>query len=394
MMEKVLILDTTLRDGDQAAGAALCPNDKLELALQLERLKVDIIEAGFPAASETELANMRKIAGVIKGCVVSAFARGKSRDIELAGEAVSKASSPRIEVAVPVSDIHVIRQLGKSRAYALEMTRESVRQARKLVSDVAWIGVDSTRADRAYLAQHMEAAIAAGASTVAIADTVGFATPPEMDALVRYLLGNVEGIHKNTLAVHCHDDLGLATANTLAALQAGAREVQCTINGLGERAGNAALEEIVMAVNVRQGMYPFALGVDTTELVATSHMAARMSGFAVSPNKAVVGSNAFAHGSGMHQDALLKASETYQIMDPTLVGSGGQSLVIDPHSGRHGLRQKLFELGYPLESKALEQVFRLAKEQTIGRKTLSNEELQAIAQQCMHQNDNSNGAQS
>lgn len=394
MMERALILDTNLRDGDQAAGAALCPNDKLELALQLERLKVDVIEVGFPAASETELANARKIAGVIKDCVVSAFARGKSRDIELAVEAVSKASSPRIEVAVPVSDIHVIGQLGKSRADALEMTRESVRQARKLVSDVAWIGVDSTRADRGYLARHMEAAIDAGASTVAIADTVGFTTPPEMDALVRYLLDNVEGIHKATLAVHCHDDLGLATANTLAALQAGVREAQCTINGLGERAGNTSLEEIVMAVNVRKGVYPFDLRIDTRELVATSHMVARMSGFAVPPNKAVVGSNAFSHGSGMHQDALLKATETYQIMDPTLVGSGGQSFVIGPHSGRHGLRQKLFELGYPMENKALEQAFRLAKEQTISQKTLSNEELQLIAHQCMSQNNSGKGMQS
>jgi len=394
MAERVIILDTTLRDGDQAAGAAFTPNEKLQLALQLQRLKVDVIEAGFPAASEAEFLNVRRIAEEIKDSAVCAFARSNIRDIQLAGEAICKAVSPRIEVAVPVSDIHITCQLRKSHSDILEMTREAVHQARKFVSDVAWIGVDSTRADRGYLARHMEAAIDAGAATVAIADTVGFATPPEIDALVRYLLANVEGIHKATLAIHCHDDLGMATANTLVALQAGAREVQCTVNGLGERAGNAALEEIVMAVNVRNGIYPFVLGVNTRELVATSQMVMRMSGFAVSPNKAVVGINAFAHGSGMHQDALLKAAETYQIMDPTLVGRSGQSLVIGPHSGRHGLKQKLLELGYPLEGNSLEQAFRLVREQTVSRKLLGDEELRSIALQSLSQNGVTTGMQS
>ncbi len=378
-MDRIRILDTTLRDGDQAAGAAVRPQDKIELALQLERLKVDVIEAGFPAASEGELASVREIAAKIKDCVVSAFARGTRWDIECAGEAVAKARAPRIEVAVPVSDLHIERQLGKSRDDALEMTKESVRLARNLVADVQWIGVDSTRADRDYLARHMEAAIAAGASTVSIADTVGFITPPEMDSLVRHLVGTVEGMHKAVLSVHCHDDLGLATANTLVALLAGAREAQCTMNGLGERAGNAALEEIVMAMTVRRDRYPFLIGVDTRELAGSSRMVERVSGFNVSPNKAVVGSNAFSHGSGMHQDALLKAAETYQIIDPSLIGDFGQRIVIGPHSGRHGLKHKLLTLGCDLHGEHLDRAFDMVKDLAKGRKTLSDDELLAIA---------------
>lgn len=392
-MHPVRILDTTLRDGDQAAGAALKPHEKKVLARQLERLGVDVIEAGFPAASDAELHAVREIAKVITNCTVSAFARGARRDIERAGEAVAGARAPRIEVAVPVSDLHIERQLGKTREQVLEMTRESVRLARTLVGDVQWIGVDSTRADRDYLARHMEAAIAAGASTVSIADTVGFATPPEMDALVRHLVENVAGMDRAVLAVHCHDDLGLATANTLAALLAGAREAQCTVNGLGERAGNAALEEIVMAVTVRRGVYPFTLGVDTRELAATSRMVAEMSGFVVPPNKAVVGGNAFTHGSGMHQDALLKAAETYQIMDPSLVGGGEQRILIGPHSGRHGLRHKLCELGCGLEGEALERAFCLVKELAVGRKALTDEELREVARQCLLNGNTTEGGQ-
>ncbi len=392
-MDRVLILDTTLRDGDQAAGAALKPHEKKLLARQLEKLGVDVIEAGFPAASDAELRTVSEIAKVITECTVSAFARGAKRDIERAGEAVARARAPRIEVAVPVSDLHIERQLGKTREQVLEMTRESVRLARQFAPDVQWIGVDSTRADREYLARHMETALAAGASTVSIADTVGFATPPEMDALVRYLLEEVEGMGKAVLAVHCHDDLGLATANTLAALLAGAREAQCTVNGLGERAGNAALEEIVMAATVRKAVYPFQLGVDTRELAATSRMVAEMSGFVVPPNKAVVGGNAFAHGSGMHQDALLKAAETYQLIDPELIGQAGQRIVIGPHSGRHGLRHKLCDLGCGLEGEALERAFCLVKELAVGRKTLSDEELREIARQCLLNGGNGEGGQ-
>ncbi|MEW5772900.1 MAG: 2-isopropylmalate synthase [Thermodesulfobacteriota bacterium] len=392
-MDTVRILDTTLRDGDQAAGAALRPQEKKVLARQLERLGVDVIEAGFPAASDAEMMAVQDIARVIKECVVSAFARGARRDIEQAGAAVAKACAPRIEVAVPVSDLHIERQLGKNREQVLEMTRESVRLARKLVGDVQWIGVDSTRADRDYLARHMEAAIAAGASTVSIADTVGFATPAEMDALVRHLLAEVEGMERAVLAVHCHDDLGLATANTLAALLAGAREAQCTVNGLGERAGNAALEELVMAITVRRGVYPFALGVDTRELAATSRMVAEMSGFVVPPNKAVVGSNAFTHGSGMHQDALLKAAETYQIMDPEMVGGGAQRILIGPHSGRRGLRHKLRDLGCGLEGEPLERAFHLVKELAVGRKSLSDDELREVARQCLQNGEIGEGGQ-
>jgi 2-isopropylmalate synthase len=237
----------------------------------------------------------------------------------------------------------------------------------------------------------MEAAIAAGASTVSIADTVGFITPPEMEALVRHLIYTVEGMHKSVLSVHCHDDLGLATANTLTALLAGAREAQCTVNGLGERAGNAPLEEIVMAMTVRRDRYPFLLDVDTRELAETSHMVARMSGFDVSPNKAVVGSNAFSHGSGMHQDALLKAAETYQIIDPALVGDPGQRIVIGPHSGRHGLKHKLLTLGRSLDEKGLDRAFVMVKELARGRKTLNDDELLAIALECQDRHGNSRG---
>lgn len=377
-MDKVLILDTTLRDGDQAAGAALKPQEKRLIARQLERLGVDVIEAGFPAASDAELRTVSEIAAEIKDCAVSAFARAAERDIRRAGEAVQGARAPRIEVAIPVSDIHMQRQLGKTREQILEMTAASVRLARTLVDDVQWIGVDSTRADWEFLARAMETAIAAGASTVSVADTVGFATPPEMHALVAFLRDNVAGMDRAALAVHCHDDLGLATANSLAALLAGAREVQCTVNGLGERAGNAALEEIVMAVTVRGAVYPFKIGVDTRELLATSRMVREMSGFAVPPNKAVVGENAFTHGSGMHQDALLKAAETYQIFDPAAVGAAAQRIVIGPHSGRRGLRHALGALGFAVEGAALEAAFTLVKELAVGRKTLTDEELAAI----------------
>lgn len=380
-MEHLTILDTTLRDGDQAAGAALKPQEKLLIARQLERLKVDVIEAGFPAVSETELRAVREISRSVLDCRVSAFARAVTWDIERAGEAVRDAQAPRVEVAIPVSDLHMERQLGKTREQVLQITREGVGLARRFVDDVQWIGVDSTRADWEFLARVMGEAIAAGASTVSIADTVGFATPPEIHALVTYLKSNVEGMDRAVLSVHCHDDLGLATANSLAALLAGAREVQCTINGLGERAGNAALEEIVMAILVRRTVYPFELRVDTQELMAASNVVREMSGFEVPPNKAIVGSNASAHGSGMHQDALLKYAETYQIYDPSMVGADSSRIVIGPHSGRHGLRHKLRSLGFRVEGEALDTAFSVVKDLSISRKMLSDEELISLGRQ-------------
>ncbi len=379
-MEYVKILDTTLRDGDQAAGVAFTPAQKVAIAEKLEVLKVDIMEVGFPSASELEFSTVKTIAGFIRDCTVSVFARGLLADIERAADAVSAAARARVEVAVPVSDFHIKGQMGSCRDDALEMTRMAVRAARNLVPDVQWIGVDATRADPDYLARHAEAAIEAGASTVTIADTVGFAGPSEIEALIRNLLDRVPGFEKCTLSIHCHDDLGLATANTLAALLAGAREAQCTINGLGERAGNAALEEVVLAASVRSDLYPFQFGIDTTKLVKTSAIVAELSGFGVAPNKAVVGGNAFAHGSGLHQDGLLKCPDTYQLYSPELIGRIGQEIVIGPHSGRRGLRFKLDALGFEFDDTELDLVLAAVKSRSEGGcKRFKDADLAAIA---------------
>ena len=379
-MDYVKILDTTLRDGDQAAGVAFIPAQKLAIAEQLDGLGVDILEVGFPAASSTEFASVRSISSQIREKTVSAFARGIRSDIELAAEALRPAQAPRIEVAVPVSDIHISGQLGKNRMDALDMTRNAVRIARNLIGDVQWIGVDATRADRTYLAQHMEAAIAEGASTVTIADTVGYTSPVEIDRLVRYLKAEISGAERALISVHCHDDLGLATANTLAALCAGAREAQCTVNGVGERAGNAALEEIVMAAKTRPEIFSFEFGIDATRLTSVSRTVERMSGFVIPPNKPIVGSNVFSHGSGLHQDALLKDVDTYQLFHPEVVGGDKQEFVIGPHSGRNGLRFKLEELGIHLEERLLDDAITAVKAMSLGRKNLTDDDLAAIVQ--------------
>lgn len=380
-MDNLIILDTTLRDGEQAAGAAMKPEDKILIAEQLERLRVDVIEAGFPAASAGEAKVVGEIAGRIKDCRVSAFCRGVVRDIELAGEALKGAGAGRIEVALPVSDIQR-EKMNKSRDQILELTEKSVALARKYVSDVQWIGTDCTRADYEFLRLAFERAIKAGAKTVSVADTVGYATPEEITRLIKYLVGNVSGMEKVTLSIHCHDDLGLATANTLAAVNAGAREAQCTVNGLGERAGNAALEEIVMATKVRKDIYPYDCRVNTREFVATSRLVSRASGFFVPPNKSVVGTNAFNHGSGIHQDAILKSPDTYEIISPESVGAV-RGITIGPHSGRHGLRHKMESLGFNLSSEQIDRMFVAVKETAVGRKSIDDDELRALGLRVM-----------
>jgi 2-isopropylmalate synthase len=377
-VEKLIILDTTLRDGEQAAGAAMTAQQKMEIALQLERLGVDVIEAGFPAASIAEKKVVSEIAGRIKDSKIAVFSRCTKKDIEEAGESLRNAQSNRIQVAVPISDIHIKHKMMKSRENVLEITRDSVAYTSKFCEDPAWIGIDSMRSDFDFMCQVVETAINSGAKTVSLADTVGIATPGDIIKRITYLFEKVPSLDKSVLSIHCHDDLGLSLANSLAAVESGAREVQCTLNGLGDRAGNTPLEELVMAVKVRQDCYPYSIGVDTTQLKSTSQLVSDISGFVVPPNKAVVGDNIFAHGSGIHQAAVLNNPLTYEIFTPQTVGVDARKIHIGPHSGIKGLQYKLETLGVFLETEQLNKVFIEMKEVTQGKKNVSDEELLSI----------------
>jgi 2-isopropylmalate synthase len=357
-MEKLIVFDTTLRDGDQAAGAAMLPDDKVEVAKQLELLGVDVIEAGFPIASETEAKTVERIANEVDNSCICAFSRAVQQDIEIAAKCVKNAKGGgRVEISIPTSDIQLSNQIEKNREEVLEITKNSIKLARNLIDDVEWIGIDSTRADLDYLCRLVETAIESGAKTVSLADTLGFATPEEIGERVSNIMNNVPNIDKTILSIHCHDDLGLATANTLSAISSGVREVQCTMNGLGERAGNAPLEEIITAIFVKNKQYPFQTGINTKELKNSSNLVSKKSGFLVPPNKPIVGKNAFRHGSGIHQDALIKSAENYEFFPPEIVGAKNEKIVIGPHSGRNGLNFKLQQLGYNLSSDQLDAAY-------------------------------------
>ncbi|MEF2144187.1 MAG: 2-isopropylmalate synthase [Desulfovibrionaceae bacterium] len=379
-MDRVQIFDTTLRDGEQAVGAAMLPAQKLEIARQLERLGVDVMEVGFPAASPHDFKAVEMVCEAIRETRIAVFCRSVESDIVQAAESTRKANGSRIVVSTPVSDIHMRHKLGKSREEVLEIIHRSVARAAELCDDPAWIGIDTMRADEDYLCKAVEAAVSAGARSVALADTVGYAVPADVQRRVRRVLQSVPGMDKVTLSIHAHDDLGLATANSLAAVEAGAREVQCTINGLGERAGNAPLEEVVMALTVRRDSYGLELGINTTELLNASRLVSGYSGFVVPPNKPLVGSNAFAHGSGIHQDALVKWAETYQIMDPQSVGAASHILTIGPHSGRRGLSHKLQCLGISLNDVDLAALMERIKQIGPCKKTFSDDEIRSLVQ--------------
>ncbi|HEX7299067.1 MAG TPA: 2-isopropylmalate synthase [Solirubrobacteraceae bacterium] len=376
--DRVLIFDTTLRDGEQSPGISLNTAEKLEIAHQLARLGVDIIEAGFPIASPGDFEAVQAIAREVDGPVVAGLARANAADVERAWEAVRDAERPRIHTFVSTSDIHIVHQLQATREDVKGLARASVAQARGYCDDVEFSPMDATRADLDFTAEVLQIAIDEGATTINIPDTVGYAMPQEYADFLTSLYERVPGLRDVVLSVHCHDDLGLAVANSFAGVGAGARQVECAINGIGERAGNASLEEIVMLLHTRASDVGLSTGVNTREIARTSRLVSRLTGYPVQPNKAVVGRNAFAHESGIHQDGVLKERSTYEIMDATTVGLDANQLVLGKHSGRHALRSALQELGYEVDGQALNTAFKRFKELADKKKQVTAMDLEAL----------------
>jgi len=366
--DRVLIFDTTLRDGEQSPGATMSPANKLEIALLLDEMGVDIIEAGFPIASEQEFECVRTIAGAIENAVVCGLARSRLGDIDRAGQAIAVAKSARIHTFISTSELHMKHKLQMSREQVIEAIEASVQRAREYTDDVQWSPEDGTRTAHDFLCEAVATALAAGATTINIPDTVGYAIPNESAAIIAMLHERVPAIRDVVISTHCHNDLGMAVANSLAAVSAGARQIECTINGLGERAGNAAMEEVVMALRVRRDVMPYRTGVDSRCIMRASRMVADATGFPVQYNKAVVGKNAFSHESGIHQDGMIKHADTYEIMRPEDVGLTASSIVLGKHSGRAALKQRLATLGYDLGENMLGEIFvqfkRLAERKT------------------------------
>lgn len=378
---RVLIFDTTLRDGEQSPGASLNSAEKLEIAHHLAQLGVDIIEAGFPAASPDDLAAVKRIAheiGTPDGPTICGLARCVASDIEACWEAVQHAAKPRIHTFISSSDIHLKYQFNLTREQALERARQMVRLARSLCPDVEFSTMDAGRSDWDFVAQMCAAAIEEGATTLNIPDTVGYMTPAEYGAMIAYLIAHTPGGKDVIWSVHCHDDLGMATANTLAGLHAGARQAEVTINGIGERAGNTALEEVVMALNTRRNYYKLWTRIQTTHLARVSRLVSNYTGMVVQPNKAIVGANAFAHEAGIHQDGQLKHQETYEIMRPESVGVSQSRLVLGKHSGRHAFKVRLRQLGYELSDAELQEAFKRFKEVADRKKHITDADLQAL----------------
>lgn len=355
--DRVSIFDTTLRDGEQSPGCSMNLTEKVRMADKLQHLGVDIIEAGFPIASEGDFAAVKAIAAQCQNVKVAALCRTAQQDVAVAAEALKYAARPRIHTFCATSDIHLEHKLKKTRAEVIEMTRAAVRQARNYADDVEFSAEDATRSDIDYLCEVLDAAVDAGASVLNVPDTVGYTTPNEYTRLVQHVRERVVRDRDVTISVHCHDDLGLAVANSLAAIEAGARQVECTINGIGERAGNASLEEIVMALHVRADRLPFETGIRTTELYPTSQLLSSIVGFDVQPNKAIVGRNAFAHEAGIHQHGVINNPLCYEIMTPESVGVPANSLVLGKHSGRHALSLRYAELGYDVTATELETAY-------------------------------------
>ena len=356
---RVTIFDTTLRDGEQSPGCSMNLTEKVRMAKKLQDLGVDVIEAGFPIASEGDFAAVRAVAAECRKVKVAALCRTSDIDVDRAAEALKFAAHPRIHTFCATSDIHLEHKLKKTRAEVIEMTRAAVSRARNYAEDVEFSAEDATRSDINFLCDVLEAAVDAGASVLNVPDTVGYTTPMEYMQLVRQVRDHVVQDRDDVIiSVHCHNDLGLAVANSLAAVEAGARQVECTINGIGERAGNASLEEIVMALRVRADRLPFETGIDTTELYPTSQMLSSIVGFDVQPNKAIVGRNAFAHEAGIHQHGVINNPLCYEIMTPESVGVPANSLVLGKHSGRHALALRYSELGYVITSAELEEAYR------------------------------------
>ena len=378
MNDRLIIFDTTLRDGEQSPGASMNTNEKLRLAVQLEKLGIDVIEAGFPAASEGDFEAVSRISAKLENSQVAALARANRNDIDRAWAAVGGARHPRIHTFIATSDIHMQYKLNMSREQVLAAAVEAVRYAKSLTESVEFSAEDGSRSDRDFLCQIFEAVIEAGATTVNLPDTVGYAIPEEFAGLVRYVIDHTPNISRAVFSVHCHNDLGLATANTLAAVGAGARQAEVTVNGIGERAGNTSLEEVVMALHTRRNYLPLDCGVRTEEIHPTSRLVSMITGIVIQPNKAIVGANAFAHEAGIHQDGVLKNPMTYEIMRPETVGLNRSALVLGKHSGRHALRDRLKSLGYELSDEELNLVFVKFKELADKKKQVVDEDLEVI----------------
>jgi 2-isopropylmalate synthase len=378
MVQLVKIFDTTLRDGEQSPGATMNVAEKVRIAEQLEKLNVDVIEAGFPISSAGDFEAVKAIARTIKRSEVAALARVNPKDIDRAWEAVKGAKLPRLHIFVSTSDIHLKHQLKKSKEQVIRITFQSVARAKRYTPNVEFSAMDATRSDVEFLVAVCGAALRAGATTINIPDTVGYAIPSEFGQLIRTLRERVLGIDKVTLSVHCHNDLGLAVANSLAAIQNGARQVECTINGIGERAGNTSLEEIVMALRTRGDLFQFHTRINPKHIYTTSRLVSKITGMVVQPNKAVVGANAFAHESGIHQDGILKEKRTYEIMTPESVGIPRSSLVLGKLSGRHAFRERLKELGYRLSEADLELAFSRFKQLADKKREIFDEDIESI----------------
>src|SRR5690242_12402129 len=372
---RISIFDTTLRDGEQSPGCSMDLAEKVKMAEKLQELGVDIIEAGFPIASDGDFAAVKAIAAQCQRVKVAALCRTAEQDVARAAEALKYAARPRIHTFCATSDIHLEHKLKKTRAEVIAMTRAAVTQARRYAEDVEFSAEDATRSDIDYLCEVLDVAVEAGASVLNVPDTVGYTTPPEMVHLVQQVRERVVRDRNVIVSVHCHNDLGLAVANTLAAIEAGARQVECTINGIGERAGNASLEEIVMALHVRADRLPFATGVDTTQLYPASQLLSSIVGFDVQPNKAIVGRNAFAHEAGIHQHGVINNPLCYEIMTPESVGVPANSLVLGKHSGRHALSLRYMELGYDVTASELDAAYRKFTDLADKKKRIYDQDL-------------------
>ncbi|MBT4770774.1 MAG: 2-isopropylmalate synthase [Rhodospirillaceae bacterium] len=375
---RVVIFDTTLRDGEQSPGASMNLEEKVRIATVLEEMGVDVIEAGFPIASEGDFEAVRAIAGKIKESTICGLARATSQDIDRAAEALKPAARKRIHTFIATSPLHMEHKLKMGPNSVLEAVHDSVTRARGYTDDVEWSAEDATRSETDFLCRCVEIAINAGATTINIPDTVGYALPEEFGALIALLRNKVPNIDKAVISVHCHNDLGLGVANSLSAVRNGARQVECTVNGLGERAGNAAMEELVMAMRTRNDLMPYHTGIKTELITRASHLVSTVTGFVVQPNKAIVGANAFAHESGIHQDGMLKHAGTYEIMSPESIGLTESKIVLGKHSGRHAFTTKVKEMGLDLDDEAIEDVFRRFKDLADKKKEVFEEDLVAL----------------
>lgn len=377
-MDRVFIFDTTLRDGEQSPGISLNKREKLEIAEQLSRLGVDVIEAGFPVTSKGDFEAVKTIAEKVRGPVIAALARAVERDIDVAWEAIKDAKRPRIHTFINTSDVQITHQLKKTHEEVLEMAAAAVRRAKSYCEDVEFSAMDATRSRKEFLYKIFAVAIEAGATVINVPDTVGIMLPEEFGRLIKDIRENVAGIDDITLSVHNHNDLGLSVATTIAGVENGVRQVECTVNGLGERAGNTSLEEVVMIIDTHKDTLGVTTGIQTEEITRTSRLVSRLTGYMVQPNKAVVGANAFAHESGIHQDGVLKERTTFEILDPKKVGLAKSEIVLGKTSGRHGFRQRLSELGYQLTDEELDQAFDRFKDLADKKSEVSDDDLEAL----------------